>query len=87
MVKRMISTASDYASVGVVGNPERPGHQSCTQVGNLCYSGTQVANLCYEWPWMAPQACIQSTGSDGIGGLAAAVAARLPMSRSQIASK
>jgi hypothetical protein len=23
MVKRMISTASDYASVGVVGNPER----------------------------------------------------------------
>ena len=29
----------------------------------------------------------QSTGSEGIGGLAATVAARVPMSRSQIASK
>ena len=36
---------------------------------------------------MAPRACIHSTGSEGIGFVAAAVAARLPTSRSQIASK
>ena len=60
-----------------MGSPERLVH----------WSYTQVANLCYEWPWMAPQACIQSTGSEGIGFVAAAVAARLPTSRSQIASK
>jgi len=52
--------------------------------GNL---GLPRSRVSLRWPWMAPQACIQSTGSDGIGGLAAAVAARLPTSRSQIASK